>query len=65
MFNNSTIDLNIKMTKNDLCFPVNFTTRNREVIGVIDNKNLSIFRNEKGNTSLMFKINIMGIELRE
>lgn len=51
--------------KNDMVFCVNYTTRNREMIGVIDHKNLTIFKNEKGNITKMFQINILANEIKD
>ncbi len=65
MFNGKCIELNLKLAKSDLIFSVNFTTRSREMIGVIDQKYLIIYWNDKGNLKEHLKINQTRFELRE
>ena len=65
MFNGQFIELNLKLAKSDLIFSVNFTTRTREMIGVIDQKYLIIYWNDKGNLKEHLKINQTRFELRE
>ena len=65
MFNSSIIELNLKLQKQDLCFSVNYTTRNREIIGILDHKYITIFKNEKGNTTKIFQVSLLGNDIRD
>jgi len=47
----------LKLAKSDMVFSVNFTTRSREMIGVIDQKYLIIYWNDKGVLKEHLKIN--------
>jgi len=57
--------MNFKLAKTDICFSVNYTTRNREILGVLEQKYLTIYKNEKGNATRQFQVNLLGNEIRE
>ncbi len=65
MFNNQVIDLNLKIHKKDLVFVVNTTSRLREMIGVVDYKNFTIYKNEKGVLNRIYSINMQMNEIKD
>lgn len=65
MFNTQIIEGNIKLLKQDQLFSVNYTTRNREMLGLVDQKNLTIYKNDKGNYTKMFQFNLLVNDLRD
>ena len=44
---------------------MNYQTRNREMLGVIDHKNLSIYKNEQGSLTKMFQVNLIINDLKD
>ena len=49
-FNGTIIELgSLKLAKGDFFFTVNNVSRQREYIGTVDSKYLSVYRNDKGN----------------
>lgn len=49
MYNTQIIELTLKFKKGDYVFSVNSVSRQREMLGTLDPKYITIFRNDKGN----------------
>jgi len=64
MFNLQIIELNLKLLKSDLVFTVNAASRLREMIGVVDKKFLTIYKNDKGNLTKLYSLNLMVADFR-
>ena len=66
MFNTQIIEFtNLKLTKGDLVVSVNSQSRQRELLGIIDQRYLAIYRNDKGNLIKLYQINHTRFEIRE
>ena len=54
MFNTQIIELALKTTQHDTIVSVNATSRQRELLGVIDAKNFTLYKNDKGNLTKLY-----------
>lgn len=50
--------MNVVFGKNDLIYTVNTTSRQRELIGVVDSKNFSLYKNDKGTLTKLYQLNL-------
>lgn len=66
LFNTQIIEFsNIKLQGDDLVYSVIAQTRQRELLGIVDSKYLSIHRNDKGNLIKLYQINHTRYEIRD
>jgi hypothetical protein len=57
-------ELKIKMGLNDLAFNVNTTSRQRELIGTVDQRSFTIYKNDNGVISRFYSLNFSLLDIR-
>lgn len=57
-------DLKLKMGMNDLAFVVNATSRQRDLIGLVDQRSFTIYKNDNGIISRFYSLNFSLLDIR-
>jgi len=65
LYNTQIIELNLKVKKGDFIASVNSISRQREMLAIVDNKYLTIHRNDKGNLIKLYQLNHTRFEFRD
>jgi len=52
------------MGQQDLAFIINTTSRQRELIGLVDQRSLTIYKNDNGQISRFYSVNFSILEIR-
>lgn len=63
-YNLSVSSLKIQMGQQDLAFIINTTSRQRELIGLVDQRSLTIYKNDNGQISRFYSVNFSILEIR-